>query len=90
MEQLELQMTKQPGPHDVAIEAARRLAEQSGRPFHGALFVIRRSQPITRLERLLIAAVYLARTPVAVVPQKCATIDEWLRLHRVVSDTRHQ
>jgi hypothetical protein len=71
-------MMTRPGPDDVAIEAARRVAEQSGRSFHGALFVVRRSHPVTRLERVLLAAACLARIPVAVVPHKSVTSAEWL------------
>ena len=76
-------MKQRADPHDVALEIARRLAEQSGRQFHGALFVIRRSNPISRQERLLLAAVCLARIPVAVVPPKSVTSEEWLDLHRL-------
>jgi hypothetical protein len=54
---------------DVAAEIVRR----AGRPY-----VIRLSDPPTPSERLQLTAARLMRWPVAIMPAKCRTIDEWL------------
>jgi hypothetical protein len=42
-------------------------------------YLIRVSDPPTRFERLQLAAARLTRSPVAIMPHKCKTIDEWMK-----------
>jgi hypothetical protein len=71
-------------PRQVALEVARRVAMRSGQTFSGILYVVRLSDPPTRTEELLLAAVQLARMPIAIMPHKCATMDEWLLQYATV------
>jgi hypothetical protein len=40
--------------------------------------LVRLSNPITRIERLQLAAARLQGTPIVVMPHRCATTEEWL------------
>jgi hypothetical protein len=67
--------SRRPAAPDIAAEIVRRVnAAQAGQP----LYVIRLSDPPTPQERLQLAAARLQRTPIAIMPQRCATIQEWL------------
>jgi hypothetical protein len=63
-----------PSAADIAAEIIRRTATADGRP----PYVIRLSDPPTGHERLQLAAARLQRTPIAIMPQRCATMQEWL------------
>jgi hypothetical protein len=55
----------------LAREVARRVTGQA------RLYVVRISDPMTARERLQLAAARLQRSPVAIMPHRCATADEW-------------
>lgn len=60
-----------------AIEVIRRELLRSGRSLRAVLSLVRVSNPPTRSEAILLAAVRLLRSPHAIMPQKCATMAEW-------------
>jgi hypothetical protein len=60
-----------------ALDIVRREAVRSGRGLRSVLSVVRVSAP-TKPEQLLSAAVRLLRSPHAIMPQPCATAEEWL------------
>ena len=68
-----------PSPRELALEIARRAAVRAGRPHSPGImpYVVRVSNPITAFEKLQLAAARLARTPVAIMPHRCPTMDEW-------------
>lgn len=69
-----------PDVRDVAAEIVRRAPSSQGADAAaGRLSVIRLSDPPTASERLQLAAARLMSWPVAVMPVKCQTVDEWLR-----------
>jgi hypothetical protein len=79
--------TRLPDPREVALEIARRAARARS-PIEGLAagaltaetyrpYVIRVSDPITTHERLQLVAARLQKTPVAVMPHKCKSVDEW-------------
>jgi hypothetical protein len=61
-------------PRDIAGEIIRRANGSESRP----PYVIRLSDPPTSHERLLLIAARLQRTPIVVMPHKCASMDEWM------------
>jgi len=61
-----------------ALEIVRREAVRSGRATRAVLSLVRVSEPPTRPERLLLAAVGLLRSPHVIMPHPCETFDEWL------------
>jgi len=62
---------------DVALEIVRREAVRSGRTVRGVLSLIRLSEPPTPQERLLLAALHTLRSPHAIMPHPCKTMEEW-------------
>jgi len=60
-----------------AVSDAREIAAEIVRRA-GRVYVIRLSDPPTASERLQFAAARLMRWPVAIMPMRCATVDEWL------------
>jgi hypothetical protein len=60
-----------------AFEVVRREALRSGRTARAVLSLIRLSDPPTQPERLVLAAIRLLRSPHAIMPQPCKTIEEW-------------
>ena len=67
---------KTPSPRDIAAEIVRRAAESNAETRGGC--VVRLSDPPTAKERLQLLAAHLQRTPVAIVPHKCRSMEEWL------------
>ena len=71
-----------------ALEVARRESLRTGRSLRAVLTVVRLSHPPTKSEQLLLTAVRLLRSPHAIMPHPCATVEEWLeqyapgQLHR--------
>ena len=57
-------------PHDLAAEVVRRAGLEGG-------YVVRVSDPPTPFEQLQLMSARLERRPVAIMPAKCATMDEW-------------
>jgi hypothetical protein len=72
--------TELPSAREFAREIARRVAARAGRldAGEGVSYVVRLSNPITALDRLQLAAARLERTPVAIMPHRCKTPEEWL------------
>lgn len=60
-----------------ALEIVRREALRSGRHVRAVLSLIRVSDPPTQSETLLLAAVRVLRSPHAIMPHPCKTMDEW-------------
>ena len=60
-----------------ALEVARRESLRSGRSLRAVLSLVRLSQPPTKSEQLLLAAVHVLRSPHAIMPHACKTIEEW-------------
>ena len=71
-----------PGAHDIAAEIIRRAAAVSG----GSDYVVRLSKPPTPNERLQLLAARLERRPIAIMPHKCSTVDEWLERYGTMKD----
>jgi hypothetical protein len=61
-----------PGAHAIAAEIVRRVGIAGSH-------VVRLSDPPTSSERLQLIAARLTRTPVAIMPHTCTTVDEWLQ-----------
>jgi hypothetical protein len=63
------------------LEIVRRARGRStnSNGFDGIPYVLRLSDPMTASERLQLAAVRLLRRPVAIMPHKCETLEEWDR-----------
>ena len=62
-----------PSAHDIAAEVIRCAKDDDGRD----RYVVHLSDPPTTQERLQLLAARLQRTPIAIMPHKCATMDEW-------------
>ena len=62
-----------PSAHDIATEVIRRAKDDDGRD----RYVVRLSDPPTPQERLQLLAARLQRTPIVIMPHKCAPMDEW-------------
>jgi hypothetical protein len=72
---------QQPGTTEqqaAALEIVRRESLRTGRPLRAVLSLIRLSDPPTKSERLLLAALRLLRSPHAIMPHPCETFDDWL------------
>ena len=65
---------RQPSAHDIAAEIVPRAESKSET---GGGYVVRLSNPPTAQERLQLLAARLQRTPIVIMPHKCATMDEW-------------
>ena len=65
-----------PSPRDIAAEIVRRVASANAET--GGGYVVRLSDPRTPGERLQLLAARLERRPIAIMPHKCATMEEWL------------
>jgi ribosomal protein L36 len=65
------------GRRSIAALDARVIAAEIVRRA-GRVYVIRLSDPPTASERLQLMAARLLRTPIAIMPTKCVTVDEWL------------
>jgi hypothetical protein len=63
-------MRKRPDLHELAAEIVRR---------SGGSQVVHLSDPPTASEQLQLLAARLQRLPVAIVPVRCDTIEEWER-----------
>jgi hypothetical protein len=61
---------------DLAAEIIRRAAVVDGN--ESARYVVRLSDPPTAGERLQLAASRILRRPIAIMPAKCLTIDQWI------------
>jgi hypothetical protein len=66
-----------PKSRATSVSDAREIAAEIVRRA-GRVYVIRLSDPPTASERLQLAAARLMRWPVAIMPARCATIEEWL------------
>jgi hypothetical protein len=66
-------------PHafEIAHEVTRRVAVRGGTTPQSLPYVVPVSNPITAFEKLQIAAAGLARTPIAVMPHHCGSVEEW-------------
>ena len=53
---------------------------------HAGSQVIRVSNPPTTSERLQLIAARLTRTPIVIMPQPCATTQEWLARYGALRD----
>jgi hypothetical protein len=60
---------------DLAAEIVRRAVD--GRPDKTLPYVVGLSEPPTPNEQLLLAACRLTRQPIAIMPAKCDTVEEW-------------
>jgi hypothetical protein len=65
---------RKPDARAVAAEIIRRFNGLDGRP----PYVVRLSKPPSPSECLQLIAVRLQRTPIAIMPHRCKTADEWL------------
>jgi hypothetical protein len=62
---------------DLAAEIVRRAVD--GRPYKTLPYVVSLSGPPTPNEQLLLAACRLMRQPIAIMPAKCDTVEEWVK-----------
>jgi hypothetical protein len=66
-------------PRDLAAEIIKR-ASAGNSPGRNLLpYVVRLSDPPTAHERLLLAACRILRHPIALMPAKCSTVEEWFK-----------
>jgi hypothetical protein len=65
-----------PSPRDIAAEIVRRVAEANSTT--GSGYVVRLSDPPNTKERLQLLAARLQRRPIAIMPHKCETMEEWI------------
>lgn len=74
----------------IAIELARRAAERVGHPSEYSVvpYVIRVSKPLTALEKLQLKVAILLRSPIALVPHHCKTVDEWVARYGKIANRR--
>jgi len=65
---------------DLAAEIIRRTRATAGSSDGGDSlpYVVRLSNPPTPHERLQLAASRILRRPIAIMPVKCLTVDEWI------------
>ena len=73
-----------PELRDLAAEIIRRAAVLSGNGTQGG-YVVRLSKPPTWHEQLQLVAACLERRPIAIMPHKCATMDEWVERYRALT-----
>ncbi len=69
-----------PSPRDIAAEIVRRVSSANAET--GGGYVVRLSDPPTPREQLQLLAARVERRPIAVMPHKCRTVDEWTARHR--------
>jgi hypothetical protein len=62
---------------DLAAEIVRRAVD--GRPCKTLPYVVSLSEPPTPNEQLLLAASRLMRQPIAILPAKCDSVEEWVK-----------
>ena len=62
---------------DLAAEIVRRAVD--GRPDKGPPYVVSLSEPPNPKEQLLLAICRLMRQPIAIMPTKCDTVEEWVK-----------
>ncbi len=67
---------RRPGAHALAAEIVRRATAANAETRGG--YVVRLSKPPTTAERLQLLAARLERRPIAIMPHKCASVDEWM------------
>ena len=60
---------------DIAAEIIRRVTETNATT--GGGYVVRLSDPPTVREQLELMAARLERRPIAIMPHKCKTVEEW-------------
>lgn len=60
-----------------ALEIVRREALRSGRGVRAVLTLFRISDPPTKSEQLVLSALRLLRSPHAIMPHVCSSIEEW-------------
>jgi uncharacterized protein (DUF1778 family) len=65
---------------EIAAEIIRRGAAVDGN--ESTRYVVRLSNPPTAHERLQLAATRILRRPVAIMPVKCLTLEEWIERFR--------
>jgi hypothetical protein len=70
---------RRPDVHELAAEIVRRALGSTGIP--GRIYVVRLSSPPTPKEQLQLTAARLLRSPFAVMPAKCETVEDWTRRH---------
>jgi hypothetical protein len=70
------------------IRRAARLANSGGGSNHFVPYVVRLSNPPKPHERLQLAANRILRRPVAIMPVKCLTVDEWIERFRQLQQPR--
>ena len=76
---------------DVAAEIIRRaarLANPSGEGDDVLPYVVRLSTPPKPHEQLQLAASRILRRPIAIMPAKCLTVDEWIERCRQLQQPR--
>ncbi len=71
---------RRPDAHALAAEIVRRVMADQGAD--RLPYVVRLSEPPTSSERLQLMAARLTRTPIVIMPHKCATMDEWLERYQ--------
>jgi hypothetical protein len=62
-------------PRDLATEIIRRTAAAAGNDYS---YVVHLSDPPKACERLQLAAARILRRPIAIMPAKCLTVEDWL------------
>jgi hypothetical protein len=60
-----------------ALEIVRREALRSGRGVRAVLSLVRVSEPPSKSEELVLLALRLLRSPHAIMPNVCSSIEEW-------------
>jgi hypothetical protein len=73
---------RRPDVRAIAAEIVRRIQAEDGRPCH----IVRLSDPPTPRERLQLLAARLRGTPIAIMPQRCETVAEWLQRYAGLDD----
>ena len=76
--------SRKPDARDIAAEIIRRVGEANAAT--GGGYVVRLSNPPTAQERLQLLAARLQRTPIVIMPHKCATMEEWTERYGWLKD----
>lgn len=72
---------------EIADEIVRRtITDKSGNEF--VPYVVRLSEPATAQEQLQLLACRMLRQPIAIMPVKCSTVDEWIERFRQLQQPR--
>ena len=66
---------RRPDAHALAAEIVRRVTAANAET--GGGYVVRLNDPPTSTERLQLLAARLEGRPIAIMPHKCKTVDEW-------------